>query len=142
MSKTYVSVKLRRLVFERAQGCCEYCLIPEFLSVATYQVDHVIAEKHGGETISINLALSCPLCNLAKGSDIASIDPLTGETEKLYHPRRDRWSEHFALDKTTGEIKPLTPIARATERLMPLNRSESVAERSMLSRVGRMLVPD
>jgi HNH endonuclease len=141
MSKTYVSVKLRRLVFERAKGCCEYCLIPEFLSVATYQVDHVIAEKHGGETILVNLALACPLCNLAKGSDIASIDPTTGATEKLYHPRRDRWAQHFAVDPVTGLIEPLTPIARATERLLPLNRSESVAERAILLRVGQLVIP-
>lgn len=48
MSKTYVSVSLRRIVFDRAQGRCEYCLLLEALTATSHQVDHVIAEKHGG----------------------------------------------------------------------------------------------
>jgi hypothetical protein len=50
MSKTYISASLRRMVGDRAQGNCEYCLIPETLTVSSHQVDHVIAEKHGGKT--------------------------------------------------------------------------------------------
>lgn len=80
MSRTYISATLRRTVSDRAQNCCEYCLIPEMLALASHQVDHIIAEKHGGATTTENLALSCPLCNQAKGSDIASIDPDTGDT--------------------------------------------------------------
>jgi 5-methylcytosine-specific restriction endonuclease McrA len=59
MSRTYIPVSLRRLVVDRAQNRCEYCLIPQELSLAKHQIDHVIAEKHGGETGSENLALSC-----------------------------------------------------------------------------------
>jgi hypothetical protein len=55
--------------------------MPEKLSLASHQVDHIIAEKHGGQTLAENLALSCSLCNQAKGSDIASIDP---DTRGLY----------------------------------------------------------
>ncbi|MEQ8754606.1 MAG: hypothetical protein RID09_13975 [Coleofasciculus sp. G1-WW12-02] len=29
MSKTYVSAAVRRLVYERANHACEYCLMPE-----------------------------------------------------------------------------------------------------------------
>jgi 5-methylcytosine-specific restriction endonuclease McrA len=39
-----------------------------------HQVDHVIAEKHGGQTALDNLALSCTVRNRQKGSDISSID--------------------------------------------------------------------
>ncbi|WP_293367079.1 HNH endonuclease signature motif containing protein [Microcoleus sp. CAWBG50] len=63
MSKTYVSASLRRTVCDRANGCCEYCLIPETLALSSHQVDHIIAEKHRGETVESNLALSCSLCN-------------------------------------------------------------------------------
>ena len=73
MSKTYISASLRHIVFERADGNCEYCLIPDALALASHQVDHVISEKHGGETVSENLALSCSFCNQAKGSDVGSI---------------------------------------------------------------------
>jgi hypothetical protein len=51
MSKTYVAAELRRLVVERAKACCEYCLIPEALALASHQVDHVIAEKHGARRL-------------------------------------------------------------------------------------------
>jgi len=36
MSKTYITAGLRRMVSDRAQGCCEYCLIPETLALASY----------------------------------------------------------------------------------------------------------
>ena len=111
MSKTYISVSLRRMVFERADGNCEYCLIPDALVLASHQVDHVISEKHGGETVSENLALSCSFCNQAKGSDIGSIDFESGEYVRFYHARRDRWMEHFTIDAVTGEILGVTAIA-------------------------------
>ncbi|NJL20028.1 MAG: HNH endonuclease [Leptolyngbyaceae cyanobacterium SM1_3_5] len=136
MSKTYVTAELRRLVVDRAQSCCEYCLIPESLVLASHQVDHVIAEKHGGETSAANLALSCSLCNQAKGSDIASIDPTTGEVVRLYHPRQDCWHDHFQLEADTGMLQPLSAIGRVTVRLLQLNRVERVSERKLLIRAG------
>jgi len=66
MSVTYIPTALRNLVYERADGCCEYCLVSEAVSFATHQIDHIIAEKHGGLTVEENLALSCALCNKLK----------------------------------------------------------------------------
>jgi 5-methylcytosine-specific restriction endonuclease McrA len=97
VSKTYIPVALRRLVYNRAKGCCEYCLIPEQATFSSHQVDHIIAEKHGGLTESENLALSCSLCNKHKGSDIASIDPETKNITPLFNPRHDSWHDHFEL---------------------------------------------
>ncbi|NER83927.1 MAG: HNH endonuclease [Leptolyngbya sp. SIO1D8] len=138
MSKTYISVALRQLVRDRAQNTCEYCLIPEIAVLVPHEVDHVIAEKHGGQTIADNLALACTLCNKYKGSDVASIDPDNGEIVRLYRPNRvgeaspreNRWAEHFRLN--AGEVSPLTAIGRVTVRLLQLNRSERVAERHLL----------
>jgi 5-methylcytosine-specific restriction endonuclease McrA len=73
MSKTYISVALRQLIRDRAQTACEYCLMPEMAVLVPHEVDHVIAEKHGGQTTKENLALACTLCNKYKGSDLASI---------------------------------------------------------------------
>ena len=78
MSNTYIPPALRRLVYERAGGCCEYCLIPETAVFAGHEIDHIIAQKHGGPTDADNLALSCAVCNKHKGSDLASLDPETG----------------------------------------------------------------
>lgn len=55
---SYVPTELRRLVAERADHICEYCLIHERDTYAGCQVDHVISEKHGGPTEADNLALA------------------------------------------------------------------------------------
>lgn len=130
-----VSPSLRRLVHARAQGRCEYCLIQEGDSHFPHQPDHVIAQKHRGPTHEDNLAWACYLCNLLKGSDIASVDVETGRIERLFNPRTDRWDEHFRLDQ--GRIVPLTPIGRVTEYLLQFNQPQSVQERRWLIEAGR-----
>lgn len=130
MSRSYIPVELRQQVYECAQGCCEYCLIPDSVVLFVHQVDHIIAEKHGGLTEITNLALACAICNKYKGSDIASIDFETDEVVRLYHPRRDVWHEHFAL--STSKIIPLSAIGRVTVNLLQFNRSERLAERELL----------
>jgi hypothetical protein len=127
---TYIPAALRRLVHERASGACEYCLAPEATALFAHEVDHVVAEKHGGTTTEDNLALACAACNLHKGSDIGSIDPVTGGLVPLFHPRRDRWSDAFQL--VDARIVARTAAARATVRLLQLNRPERVAERAVL----------
>jgi hypothetical protein len=141
MSKTYISVSLRQMVRDRANESCEYCLIPEALALSAHQVDHVISEKHEGKTIAENLALSCSFCNQAKGSDIGSIDAETGEVIRLYHPRRDRWREHFQINQKTGEILGVSPIGQVTIRLLQMNRPAYLPERLLLVKAGALVMP-
>jgi 5-methylcytosine-specific restriction endonuclease McrA len=110
VAQKYIPVALRRLVRERAGERCEYCLIPEQLTLAAHWVDHIVAEKHGGQTEEDNLALSCVLCNQHKGTDLTSIDPETRAITPLFHPRHDSWEAHFRLDG--ARIEPLTPTGR------------------------------
>jgi hypothetical protein len=140
MSKAYVSAALRRLVCDRANHACEYCLMPEIAVFVSHEIDHVIAEKHGGQTNENNLALACTICNKYKGSDLASIDPSNGEIVRLYHPRRDRWRDHFQLEE--GEIIPLTSIGGVTVRLLQINRPDRVEERRLLSQATVLDVPE
>ena len=95
---SYVSTALRRLVDARADALCEYCLVHEDDTVFGCEVDHIISEKHGGATEAENLAYACAFCNRAKGSDIGSIVQGTGTYVRFFHPRIDRWAEHFTLD--------------------------------------------
>lgn len=139
MSKAYVSAALRRLVYERAQSACEYCLVPEITALISHEVDHVIAEKHGGQTNENNLALACTICNKYKGSDLASIDPLNGEIVRLYQPRRDCWQDHFQL--RDGEIVALDAIGRVTVRLLQMNRPERIEERRLLAQANELYPP-
>ena len=128
MSLTHVPAELRRLVRERADGWCEYCRIQEGGAFALHEIDHGVAEKHGGETTPENLALCCTLCNRRKGSDLSSIDPHTGEVTLLLHPRKHRWSDHFRFDG--ARLEPLTPTGRATARLLGFNAEVRLAERA------------
>lgn len=130
MSVTYVPAALRKLISTRANGCCEYCLVSEEISFATHQVDHIIAEKHGGLTVESNLALSCTICNKRKGSDIASIDDETGLVTPLFNPRAQVWREHFEIEK--HQFVGLTPEGRATIKLLQLNSRARVEERKIL----------
>ncbi|XPM53630.1 MAG: HNH endonuclease [Leptolyngbya sp. IPPAS B-1204] len=119
MTSAKISADLRQLVSERAQGRCEYCLLHQNFSIYTYEVDHIIAQKHGGPTTADNLALSCLSCNRHKGTDIATFDPATGEITLLFHPRNQSWVEHFRLNN--GRIKGMTPAGRVTAKLLMFN---------------------
>lgn len=133
-----VPADIRQLVAERASFRCEYCLIPEQFSFAAHEIDHIIARKHGGSSQLDNLAYSCSICNGFKGSDLASYDPVEDQVVALYHPRRDKWNEHFRLDGS--RITPLTQKGRATVTLLRLNRPSCLAERELL-RVAALLIP-
>ncbi len=133
---TYVPAELRRLVISRASNCCEYCRLSQGDSAFTFHCEHVIAEKHGGETTADNLCLSCEECNTYKGSDIASFDRETGTPvlTLLFKPRTQSWDDHFRLNGTT--IEPLTSVGRVTVILPQLNRSEAIAERQIFIELG------
>jgi len=132
---SYVSADLRRSVESRAKHICEYCLIHESDTFLGCQVDHVIAEKHGGLTSADNLCYACTFCNRAKGTDIGSIAPSTGEFARFYNPRTDHWDQHFSLVDIT--IEPQTPIGEATALILRFNQPERLAERELLKAIGR-----
>jgi len=133
VSETYISIELRRLVAERANRRCEYCSLPVSVSfLLPHEVDHVIAEKHGGDTESDNLAYACWRCNRHKGSDLGSFDPQTGLFSFLFNPRNQVWDQHFMLDNES--ISGLTPEGRTTVYLLQLNRSDRLAERKRLKK--------
>lgn len=51
--------RLLRLIWRRANRTCEYCQLPQAYSHLPFEVDHVIAKKHGGKSLASNLALAC-----------------------------------------------------------------------------------
>ncbi len=129
-----VSAALRAEVRSRARLRCEYCLALESLTLVGHEVDHIIAVKHGGGAVAENLALCCTLCNKHKGTDLASIDREPGQMHRLFHPRRDQWSDHFEL--RGGEIVARSAIGRVSVRLLRLNRLERIKEREMMIQAG------
>jgi len=63
----------------------------------------------------------CSFCNLHKSDRMGGIDPETQTEVLLFHPRADRWDDHFVIDLDTGEIRPLTPSGRVTVVMLHLN---------------------
>lgn len=132
---SYVPANIRRFVESRADGLCEYCLIHESDTFLGCQVDHVIAEKHGGSTTGDNLCYACTFCNRSKGTDIGSIARSTGGFTRFYNPRSDHWADHFKLNDNT--IEPRTPIGETTAMILGFNQPERLMERTALRAIGR-----
>ncbi|HUO10066.1 MAG TPA: HNH endonuclease signature motif containing protein [Phycisphaerae bacterium] len=126
----YVPPALRSLVADRAEYLCEYCLIHERDTFLGCQIEHIISEKHGGETTADNLAFACVFCNRFKGSDIATISPRTQALCRLFNPRTDHWSEHFRIDN--DYIIGLTDIGESTAFLLGFNQPDRLLERQAL----------
>ena len=125
-----ISSALRQLVIERAKGLCEYCLMHQDFSTYSHEVDHIIALKHGGNTIAENLALACLPCNRHKGSALATIDSISGEIIPLFNPRTQVWTAHFTLNN--ARIVGITLIGQATVRLLMFNTPTRLLDRQVL----------
>ncbi len=126
---------LRERVRSRADDACEYCRLPQAASrFARFHVEHVIARQHGGSSEPENLALACSFCNFHKGPNIAGLDPESGQLVALYHPRRDRWADHFVWQGTL--IVGRTASGRATVQLLAMNDWQRVELRDNLHSLG------
>lgn len=135
MSSIVIPAALRIEVIERARFCCEYCLLPENASFYSHEIDHIVAVKHRGLTVPQNLAYACWRCNRHKGTDLASLDPDTSQIALLFHPRNDRWNEHFRWEY--GRLVGISPTGNATAELLQFNRPDRLAERIRVANVIR-----
>ena len=125
---------LARHVRERAAGRREYRRLPQDASYVPFEIDHIIARKHGGPTVASNLANACWYCNGFKGSDISGLDPKTRKLTRLFHPRRHKWGHHFRYDGLL--LIGRTAIGRTTIRVPRINRDEAIALRESLIAEG------
>lgn len=130
-----ITEAIRFQVAQRANNCCEYCLMPEIFLASVFHIDHIRSRKHGGKTILSNLAYACPHCNQNKGSDIATFSDEENDTlVRFFNPRKDIWNEHFEINN--GEILPKTLIGNATIRILHFNQPERVILRQALIAIG------
>jgi 5-methylcytosine-specific restriction endonuclease McrA len=124
----------RAFVRQRADDRCEYCRIRQEHVETTHHVEHITAKQHGGSDEPSNLALSCIHCNCHKGPNLTGIDPDSGAIVPLFHPRRDRWDEHFALREAL--IVGLTPVGRTTVYVLGMNEQHRLNVRAELIAQG------
>lgn len=117
-----ITAGTRRLVRDRAENACEYCQLRQAQSpLASLQIEHIISRKHGGDDSLDNLALACIDCNLAKGTNIAGIDPVTRQTTEIFHPRSQTWESHFEWQG--AYLVGKSPIGRTTVEVCALRAS-------------------
>ncbi len=123
-----VTAEQRRMIIDLAGGCCEYCRIADADRLSTFEIDHIVPLKHGGEDVDHNLCLACMPCNRCKGGNVAAIDPLTDEATRLFNPRWQKWAEHFQIN-ADGSLSGLTPEGRATVVVLRMNEAQRVEQR-------------
>lgn len=136
MADERVGEALRRQVEERAGGNCEYCRSQSRYATQRFSAEHIIPRGRDGQTSLDNLALACQGCNNHKYNKVEAIDPASGQLVSLYHPRLDRWEEHFAWSDDFTLIIGLTPPGRATVAALHLNRTGVVNLRRLLYAIG------
>jgi hypothetical protein len=118
----------RRAVVVRAGNRCEYCRLSQTGQEAQFHIDHILPETHGGVTALENLALACVSCSLRKGARQTAQDPATKKPSALFHPRKQRWNDHFTWKGCRVEGKTVT--GRATIEALKMNRLLALAIRA------------
>ena len=137
MPRRRMTAQQRRTVVERARGCCEYCLSQERFAPQDFTVDHIVPQSRGGKTILDNLALACQGCNSHKSTRTEGYDLVNGEIAPLYHPRQQRWRNHFTWNEDFTLIIGLTSTGRAMVETLKLNdRVGLVNMRRVLHEIG------
>jgi hypothetical protein len=132
-----MDAQLRDRVRQRAGDRCEYCRFrQQHDRFHTFHIEHIVARQHRGGDDLENLALACHACNLHKGTNLASFDPDTNEIVRLFHPRRERWQDHFVFEGP--RIVGLTGIGRTTAWLLQMNSEERVDLRRLVIALGEL----
>jgi hypothetical protein len=136
MTSYSIPKSVRDLVKRRANFCCEYCQMADWLSGIEGEIDHIIPRSEGGSSDPSNLCLACTSCNSYKQAKTTGIDPISGESVALFHPRTQWWEEHFAWGGDPAYIVGLTPCGRATIETVRLNHPLLVSARAVWTRAG------
>ena len=131
-----VSSKLRDEVRRFFEARCAYCQTAESLTVAFFEIEHIIPRSKGGATEFPNLCLACPTCNRFKADRTAGMHESGVET-RLFHPHRDRWQDHFDWTVDGTSIVGLTEVAEVTIDLLRMNRPQLISVRSLWVDAGR-----
>ena len=133
MSSQYVPAALKQLVFDRANGMCEYCHSQAKYAIDSLVMEHIQPVSRGGQTSLENLALSCQTCNNCKYTKTEALDPITNSTVSLFHLREMSWAEHFVWNSDATRMLGLTPTGRATIAQLQTNRDSVVNIRRILT---------
>ena len=130
-----ISAAVRRLITERDTQCCAYCRSPMIVGIPMV-IEPIIPLVSGGSSTPDNLCLACYRCNEFKGSRIEAADPRDGKLTLFFHPRLQRWSEHFVWRGNGDTLEGLTSCGRTTIEALRLNNDWIVQARRLWMLVG------
>ncbi len=131
-----IPVALRRLIADRDQHRCAYCLTSEENCGLQMHIDHIIPQSAGGTTTLDNLCLACFSCNVHKGAQRTGVDPQTSHSAPLFHPLQQNWLDHFTWSEDNVHIVGLTACGRATIATLKMNNPTVVQARRRWSAAG------
>lgn len=131
-----ISSTLRKRLRETVELRCAYCHSLESLLGLPLEADHIIPISRGGKTILANLCLACRSCNGIKWYFVKAHDPQTRRLLKLFHPRRQRWPEHFEWSQDGTLIIGRTATGRATVEALQMNNDLIVSLRALWVRLS------
>jgi hypothetical protein len=144
VSDRYISDLIKSNVRASAKNRCGYCQSSQKYVLGILEIEHIIPTAAGGSNNEDNLWLSCRLCNGYKGSQTTAIDPTDDSSVgksppkqvKLFNPRVQKWSQHFAWSEDGLYIIGLTACGRATVLALKLNNACAVTVRQNWVAVG------
>ena len=93
------------------------------------EIEHIIPKAAGGTDDEDNLWLACRLCNSYKAAQTQGQDFVSNRKVKLFNPRQQKWSRHFAWINNGTHITGLTACGRATVLALQLNNPYAVTVR-------------
>lgn len=131
-----ISEKKKKIVHNRAKSCCEYCQSSDKWATHRFYIEHIIPQSKSGSDDLDNLALGCPGCNNHKYNKLYGIDPLDGKEVRLFHPRKQEWTNHFIWDNNLTRVVGITAVGRATIDALKLNRKRLVTRREAFILMG------
>jgi hypothetical protein len=92
---------------------------PSSLRRHRIHIDHIFRASMVVEPPRTTSPYRASNCNSYEGPNLSGIDPTAGQIVTLFHPRRDRWEDHF---QWLGPfLRGLTPVSRATITVLNIN---------------------
>lgn len=84
LSKTRRKIKSnrRQLIYERDGHKCRYC--DKIVEYHKFHADHINPRSNWGNDYVFNLCVSCPECNLSKGSDASIVPEPLSFVKRIY----------------------------------------------------------
>ena len=130
--------ELARAIRQRADGKCEYCRIPQFAFPLPFQIDHIIAEQHGGQSVANNLVWRVRVATGIKA--LTLLDLIRSRAKSSVSFIRERISGASISNSNGALIVGKTSIGHVTVQVLSMNDYDLLLLRVQLIEEGAGLL--